>query len=210
MYDSYSLSGRQARICRIAAALFVATALIRAASLLVPIGLTAIPGLEFRCANGACRAAERPDLLLPEGERAAVVASPPAMARLSAYARRPAVRTGLAAIDIAQATPFVLLMSLVAVAMWRLGRRGVDDLARALPWLRWASLAALAAAIVPPIGDSLRAMLLSPATPAGPSWYLAIDLGPFLMGLLLAFAAFIVSWALAAGNRARRDVAEFV
>ncbi|WP_162875604.1 hypothetical protein [Sphingomonas crusticola] len=176
----------------------------------VPIVLGAMPGLEVKCSNAGCDGTARPEVLLPQEERAAVLAAPGAMARFSAYVRRPMVQTGLAAIDVAQAAPFILLMLSVAAAMWRLGNRGTDELARALPWLRRASFAALAAAIVPPLANSLRAMLLLPATPSGPSWYFAIDLGPFVMGLLLAFAAFIVGWALAAGSRASRDVAEFV
>jgi len=210
MSDSYSLSFRQARICRIAAALFAAAALVRAVSVATSISLAATPALEVKCGQAGCHAIERPELLLPEKERAAIVARPAAMMRLAAYAHRPAVRAGIAAINVAQAAPFVLLMLCVAAATWRLGARGVDDLTRALPWLRRASLAALAAAIVPPLADSLRTMLVLPGTPGGASWYFAIDLGPFMMELLLAFAAFIVSWALAAGNRARRDMAEFV
>jgi len=169
-----------------------------------------MPALEVKCGQAGCHAIERPELLLPEEERAAIVASPVAMEHLAAHLHRPAVRAGLAAINLAQAAPFVLLMLCVAAATWRLGARGADDLTRALPWLRRASLAALAAAIVPPVADSLRAMLMLPGTPSGPGWYFAVDLGPFMMGLLLAFAAFIVSWALAAGNRARRDMAGFV
>lgn len=210
MYDSYSLSVRQARICRIAAALFLAAALIRFASVLVSTVWTPTPVADVRCANFHCHAAERPDLLLPESERAIIARSPGAVARLVEYSHRPAVRIGLAATDLAEAVPSVFLLLSVAVATWRLGARGADDLARALPWLRRASLAALVAAIVPPLGDSLRAMLLFPAAPSGPHWYFEIDLGPLVMRLLLAFAAFIVSWALAAGGRARRDLAEFV
>ena len=210
MYDSYSLSVRRARICRIAAALFLTAALIRFASVLASIAWTPAPIADVRCANLHCHATERPDLLLPESERAIVARTPGAETRLVEYTHRPAVRIGLAATNLAEAAPLVFLLLSVSVAMWRLGARGPDDLARALPWLGRASLAALVAAIVPPLGDSVRAMLLFPAAPSGPHWYFEIDLGPLVMRLLLAFAAFIVSWALAAGSRARQDLAEFV
>jgi len=210
MYNSYFLSVRQARTCRIAAAFFLAAALIRFASVVASTIWTPTPVADVRCANFHCHATERPDLLLPESERAIIATSPGAMVRLVEYAHRPAVRIGLAATNLGEAAPLVFLLLSVAVATWRLGARGTDDLARALPWLGRASLAALVAAVVPPLGDSLRAMLLFPAAPSGPYWYFEIDLGPLVMRLLLACAAFIVSWALAAGSRARRDLAEFV
>jgi hypothetical protein len=209
MQDSYSLSPRQARVCRIAAALFLLAGLLRIMAALVPLA-TASPGLEVHCAGGSCQAAGRPELLLPEPLRAQVSTSPAAAVRLAAYAGQQAVRAGLVGADLAEAIPFALLMLCVAGALGRLGARGADALARALPWLRRASFAALGTAFAPPLADSARAMLLLPATPAGPSWYFALDLGSFLLGLLLALAAFAVSWALAAGSRAEQDMAEFV
>lgn len=210
MRSSYSLSNRQAMVCQIAAILFAIAALIRAASvaLLIVAGNGAVTGV--KCGDGGCYTVERPDLLLPESERSAVTSSPAAAAKLADYVKRPWVRALLATIDLAAAGPFVLLMLFVSKATWRLGSRKEGDFDRALPWLRRASVAALALALVPPVTDSLRAMLLFHATPTGPSWYLEIDIGPLLTGLLLAFAAFIVSWALAVGSRARADVAEFV
>lgn len=210
MSDGYSLSQRQAGLCRAVAILFSIAALVRAAAILGPLVFAAPPRLEVTCPAGHCVTAQRPDLLLPAAERDAVTASPAAAARLTAYVARPPVRAGLAAIDLAQGAPFVALMLCVALAVRRLGARGADDLARALPWLWRASIAALADVFVSPLSDSLRAMLLFPATPSGPSWYLAVDFGRFLTGVLLALAALIVSWALAAGSRARRDLADFV
>lgn len=210
MSYGYTLSLGQARICRIAAFTFLAAGLIRAAVVLAPFTIASAHGLDVKCMNGSCYVAERPDLLLPEEERAAVTASREATARLAAYTARPEIRAGLTAIDIVESSPFIALMLCVAAAVWRLGARQDDDLDRALPWLRRASIGALGVAVVLPFTQSIRAMMLFPATPSGPSWYFAIDFGPFLVGVLLAFAAFIVTWAIAAGSRARRDVAEFV
>lgn len=210
MLGNYVLTQRQAWVCRVAALFFVAAALVRVMAVAVPLAIGSGPAIEVRCGQGGCITADRPDRLLPESERAAVVGSPAAASTLANYVRQPSIRALLVGIDIAAAAPFVLLMLFVAKAVRRLGSREGDGLAGALPWLHHASLAALAAALAPPVTDSLRAMLLFPATPSGAIWYLAIDFGPFFMGLLLACAAFIVTWALAVGSRARADVAEFV
>lgn len=195
-------------VCRIAAILFAVAAFMWAAS--VALLIVAGSSIEVKCRNGGCYTAERLDLLLPESERSAVTSSPGVAAKLAEYVKQPSVQARLAMIDLAEAGPFLLLMLFVSKATWRLGSRKEDDFSRALPWLRRAGIAALAMTLAPPVTDSLRAMLLLPATPTGPSWYLEVHFGPLLTGLLLAFAAFIVSWALAAGSRARADVAEFV
>ena len=210
MQDEYYLIRRQGWICRAAAVLFALAATINAAAAVIPIALTGTPAIEWRCGPAGCAVTEQPAQLLPEADRREVSASRAATQRFGSYAQRTDVRIGLGAIGLFAAAPLIVLLLGVSAAMWRLGARHGEAVARALPWLRRAAVAALCAALAPPIADSLAAMLLLPGTPSGPGWYLALDIGPFLTRLLLAFAAFIVTWALMAGNRARTDLAKFV
>ena len=206
MSDRYSLSPRQARLSRMAAWAFVLAAIVQLSAALVPV-FAASAVTRAICADDACRAQARPEMMLPEDVRPSL---PTDLARLADYVRRPSIRLALAALALAGALPFTSLMLCVAGALRRLAARTPDSLSAALPWLRRASFAALAVAIVPPFAMSARIMLLLPATPSGPYWYFMIDFGRFLLGLLLALAAFAITWALAAGSRAGRDLAEFV
>lgn len=210
MSDSYRLSDRQARICRIAALMFAIAAASRILAVLLPLMLSQSPTLEVRCGPAGCASAARYELQLPEGERPPVMASPAALGHFIAYTRQPAVRVSQAAIDLLAAAPFALLMACVAAALIPLGGPHDQPYARALRWLQKASLAALATALVPPVADSLRAMLLLPGTPGGPAWYFAVDFGALLGGFMLSLAVLIVTWAIAAGERARDDVGGFI
>lgn len=77
-------------------------------------------------------------------------------------------------------------------------------------WMRLASWAAVGAAIAPALIGLLRSLLLLPGTPHGPGYRIEIDGGPLMLHLLLSVASFAVVWALDAGLRAQRDLAEIV
>lgn len=204
----YSLSSRKVRVCR-----FVGTAFLIVA-LLWAVAATAqalAPGWSFSCdADRPCRQWADPTALLREPDRAAVAGDPAAQARFAAYVDRPIVRAGLGALVAADEGLLVVLLAAMGMTLLRLGGRGDQVLARALPWLKRGALAGLLWAIAQPVTDSLRAMLLSPGTPAGASWFIGIDLTVAGPALLLAIAAYTVAWALEAGVRATRDLADFV
>ncbi len=101
-------------------------------------------------------------------------------------------------------------MVFIGLALRALAARRGDDLARALPWLRRASFSALVLAVATPLAISLDAMVLFPGTPLGARWYIGVEFDRLALHLLLAFAAIAVVWALDAGSRAEREVAEFV
>lgn len=209
MANAYSLSASQARVCRIAAGLFFAVAAVQAFALLLS-WLSPDVHVVLRCAAAGCESLTRPETMLPDDLRASVAASSDAMQRFAAHVRAPVTRIGLALLALIGNAPIIVLMLSVAMAMRRLAMCDGDALAGALPWIRRASIAALFMALVPPIVDSLRVMLLMPGTPHGPGYYVALDLAPLLFNMLMAFAAFIIAWALAAGSRATRDLSEFV
>lgn len=169
------------------------------------------PGRSFSCSGErGCRRSVDPVALLPEGEQAAVRASPAASARFLAYVARLPVRAGLAGLALTDEGLLAFLFMAVGLTLRRLGSRSGHVLARALPWLKRGAFAGLLWAVAHPVTGSLRAMLLFPGTPGGASWYFGLDLTVAGPALLLAIAAYATAWALEAGVRAQRDLADFV
>lgn len=200
------LSSHHARVTRYAAFLFMLIACLSAAGTIADMMQ---PGLSVRCGLAGCADLTSLFDLAPEDARPALAASPSAQESFTRYVRMPIVRAGLAAVQLVNDLPFAALMIAVGFAL-RLAAHAGDHLANALPWLRRASIAALMMAVATPVASSLRAMILLSGTPSGPMWYFEIDIVQFVFDIMLALAAFAVAWALDAGSRAKRDLAEFV
>ena len=90
------------------------------------------------------------------------------------------------------------------------GERRGHVLARALPWLRLASKAAIALALARLFVGGLRSALLYPGLDHAESVRFSIDLNGMTLPLLLAFGVYTTVWALEAGIRAERELADFV
>ncbi|WP_240500094.1 hypothetical protein [Sphingomonas montana] len=168
------------------------------------------PGARSHCEDGGCVWTMKPALLLEEDDRASVMASGDAERAFDAHVARPIVRLGLVGVDLVESGPFAMLLLGVGLALRRLGGRGEGTFARALPWLRRASIAAILWAIARPVSDSLMAMLLAPGTPSGARWQVSVDLVEVGTALMLAIAAYATVWALEAGVRTQQDLAEIV
>lgn len=177
---------------------------------LVIVAAGVFPAATTDCDATGCHWAQRTERLLSDDERPPVVATPVATRQFAAHVARPLVRLGLAGVELVESGPFVLLLAGVGLALRRLGGRAPDPLARALPWLRLASVAAIIWALARPLADSLLAMLLSPGTPGGAHWQLSVDLAEVGIALMLAVAAYATIWALEAGLRAQQDLESFV
>jgi hypothetical protein len=209
MNYSYSLTHRQARICRIAAGLFLAIAILQAAALLFAL---AAPNttLRWQCGNAGCTTAAFPELGLTAEQLADAGAAPGNSADLVERLDRPAIRASLAALSAAGQLPLAALLFCIAIALWRLSARSGRDLSLALPWLMRASVCTLLYALIPPLVAIVRESLLLSAIGPQFMFMAQLDVKALLMNLLLASAAFTVTWAIAAGNRAERDIAEIV
>lgn len=210
MLDEYKLSPWQARVCRFLPAAFVVVAAVQASSIALALVAPELLAIEIRCDKLRCGISGNPLLLLPDNMRGEVEASASATANFRAHLDLAATRLKLMAADTVSSMPMVALLLFVAAALRTLGRRGSDDLARAIPWLRRASIAALVAVPLVPLGESLRTSVLLAAIPPERDFSLFVDVNRLILNLLLAFAAFAVTWALAAGSRAERDIAEIV
>lgn len=205
--DSYSLPPRKARLCRLAGAMFLAWAALTGLGALSS-GL--YPGPRVQCGEDGCAASSRPSLLLDDDDRELIQASPAIERAFDAHARRPLVRAGVAGIMLIDLGPFAALLLAVGLALRRLGRGGDDALPRALFWLRRASQAAMLWAVTRPLADSLMESLLSGGGPEGAQWRISFDPGDIGVALSLGVAAYAAVWALEAGLRAQRDLADFV
>lgn len=206
--DSYSLPAGKARICRIAGVVFLLVATmwgVAAASQAM------MPGWSLSCSDErGCHRDTDLRGLLPDADQALVSGNPAARARFAAYVDRPPVRAGLAGLILFDEGFLIFLFVAVGLTLRQLGGRSQPVLARALPWLKRGAFSAVLWAIAQPLTDSLRAMLLLPGTPSGASWFIALDLTVAGPALLLAIAAYATAWALEAGIRAERDLADFV
>lgn len=166
------------------------------------------PGLSVSCdAPQPCHGKSDPMTLLGDEERDVIAHDPAARMRLDAWIARPGVRVGLAGLVLLGFSPVIWLFVAVGLALRRLGERRDDVLARALPWLKQGSRAAIALTIARLLEPSLKSALLSPGTA---HLRFPIDLNDMILPLLLAFAAYATAWALEAGIQAQRDLADFV
>lgn len=207
MLMTFGLSDAQARFARLVGALLLIAAVLALAS--TPVRLwVAAPW--WHCDTQGCVSKSTPLAVAPDAARDALTASPAALQRFSGYLSSWPVRAGLVAIDVFEALPFAALTAFAGLAMRRLGRRSPKALRQALPWGRRASYAAVAVAIATPVAQSLRTMLLLPGTPLGRMWWIEIEFISTGQNLLLAFAAVVLAWAIAAGSRAEREAAGFI
>jgi hypothetical protein len=209
MRYSYSLTLRQARICRIAAGWFLAVAIIQMAALLFAL---AAPNttLRWQCGAAGCTAAALSDLTLTAEQLAQAGATPDGSGEWMGRLDQPAVRLTEAVLTLIGQLPLAALLLCVAAALWRLSKRGRDDLSRALPWLSRASVFTLLYALVPPMMDVARTSMLLSTIGGRFVFFAELDLKAIVIHLLLASVAFTVTWAIASGNRAQRDIAEIV
>ncbi len=207
MQNGYWLPPRKALWCRLAGSLFI----LSAAVMLVVIAFAGLtPGASPVCDERGCIWNMRPTALLDRDVRLTVEATPATRQRFDAYVARPGVRLALAAADAIDSLPFGVLLLCIGVALRQMGKGSADALARALPWLRRASLAAIVWTILSPFYDTAVESILSPGTPTGPTIQFFIYGSSIAIGALLATAAYVAIWALEAGLRAQRDLADFV
>lgn len=209
MRDEYALTPRKGLVCRGVAAFFALVAVIALTAPLITLALTGNPLAEWRCGtDGVCGFRDGALTSLDEEERAAIAASPEAAKRYAEHLARAPIWAGLAVLSVIAGAPFAALMFGAAMALRSFGTS--QGIGGAIGWLRLTALAALVAAIAPPLVSLLRNVLLLPGTPYGPGWAIEIEGGPLLVDTLLAVALLAVVWALDAGHRAQRDLSEIV
>lgn len=207
MSTAYYLPARKARLSRIAGGIFI----LFAVSNLLTLGLWLIgPAPHTYCVPVTCWIQSEPLTLLDENDRTILAATSGRAQAFAAYVAQPKVRVGIMAIRAIKALPFSLMVMGIGIALLRLGGRSGDPLTRALPWMRRASIAAIAWALAKVVVDSLTATVLSAGLPEGFTYYFASEWNEVGTALMLALAAYAMAWAMEAGVTAQRDLDGFV
>lgn len=208
MSDGFSLPVKKARTSQRVGLLFL---LIAAILGMATVAGSIVPGLSFQCdMPQPCQAITDPASLLPEEARAALIRDPAAHGHYAAWVAKPAVSVGLAGLNLLEYGPVSFLFVAVGLALRRLGERREHVLAHALPWLRLASQAAIVLALARLFVGGLRSALLYPGLDHGDTMRFPLDVNGMTLPLLLAFGVYTTVWALEAGIRAERELADFV
>lgn len=160
--------------------------------------------------NDGCRPKPQPlDQLSPE-VRHVIASLPKAPERMTAAMAEPYWWWRLFGIQMLDILPFTLLFFSVGMALWSFGNRQEHRDWRGIRWLQRTTAMAIIMAIAEPLAQVLRdAVFLGAMTDVGAFSYL-IDFTQIIERLLFAGAAWAAIWALAAGLRARGDLAEIV
>ena len=205
MTGRYFLPAKKARTCRRAGILF----LVAAAWFGLGMAVAAVaPGLRVSCdVPKPCETKLDPVVLLTEDERTFVAQHPAARAGVDAWGARPDVRVGLGVLNLLDDGSVVAVLLAIGLALRRLGARGDDILARAVPWLKHASRAGVVWAVLRIFTHGMRSLLLAPGT-SNPQFPINLDEVP--LPLLLAVAAYVIASALEAGIGAERELSEIV
>ena len=204
------LSVRRARICRILGYAIGLAALMHVASIVIAGFAPRFLSMVILCRRGTCALTGSTAGLLTDSMRGARIITPDAVAALDRYLALPMVRIQFFAIQTAMDLPMIGLLATVAIGVHRLGRRQGDDVAHALAWFRRGAIFALVAAFLTPVAGSFRTTLVGRAFEPAARFALSVEVERFLLNILLALVAVVVTWALANGVKAERDLAEIV
>lgn len=114
---------------------------------------------------------------------------------------------GIQMLDVA---PFTMLFFSAGMALWRFGSREEHRDWSGIRWLQWATVAGVVMAIADPVAQVLRDAVYLAAVADVEEFSYSVEFTRIIDNLLFAGAAWAAIWALAAGLRARGDLAEIV
>jgi hypothetical protein len=161
------------------------------------------------CSWTECSVVTDVSKLVPLARRDAVLGRPQAEMRLEQHLDQGRVRAALLLGEIVRALPWALVFACLALAFRRFALRPEVDSAT-LMWLRRASWSAIAAVVAQPIADTVRATALAPVVLGRDQLFIALNVGPFLWGLVIAGSAWAAVWLLEQAERAKAELAKFV
>lgn len=186
--------------------------------LLAGLGAATIPAMsvapqwssfKFDCDDG-CRPKPQPlDQLSPE-VRHILANAPRGEERMTAVMTEPFWWWRLFGIQILDTLPFIMLFFSVGMALWRFGSRNEHRDWSGIRWLQRATAAGVVMAIAEPVAQVLRDAVYLAAVTDTEEFSYSIEFTDIINNLLFACAAWAAIWALAAGLRARGDLAEIV
>ncbi len=186
--------------------------------LLAGLGLGTLPTMlaapqwltfKFDCDDG-CRPKAEPLDQVSSDVRQVIANLPKADARMTAVMTEPFWWWRLFGIQMLDVLPFTLLFFSVGMALWRFGNREEHRDWSGIRWLQRATAAGIVMAIAEPLAQLLRDAVYVGALTQMEEFSYSIEFTEMFNHLLFAGAAWAATWALAAGLRARGDLAEIV
>ena len=210
MSDDHLIGSRRARAIRLLALIFLLLGVHRTATLALPLAGPSYMGWAAEYEEGSWRVSADPLVLLPAEPRGAVIANRAARERFERRLDDRGVRLRLFLIELLGRLPELALMFCLGIALWRSSRRGANAALSGTVWLTRAGLAAVALALVTPIAEGFRTGLLLQGILETAPVDLHVDFDAMLRNLLFAGAAWAAAWTIAAGVRARAELAEIV
>lgn len=177
----------------------------------LPTMLAAPQWLTFKIdCNDGCRPKPEPLDQLSSEVRQVIANLPRADARMTAVMADPFWWWRLFGIEMLDTLPFAILFFSVGMALWRFGNREEHRDWSGIGWLQRATMAGVVMAITAPLAELLRDAVYLGALTDVEQFSYSIEFTEMFNHLLFAGVAWAATWALAAGLRARGDLAEIV
>ncbi|WP_230481305.1 hypothetical protein [Sphingomonas sp. Leaf21] len=209
MLGRYFISRGRARVVRVFALLCFLIAGAGAATLPTMLVGPQWQAFMIDCDDG-CRPKPQPlDQLSPE-VRHVIASLPRAPERMTAAMADPYWWWRLFGIQTLNVLPFAILFFSVGMALWRFSSRQEHRDWSGIRWLQRATAAGIVMAVAEPVAQVLRDAVYLTAVADIETFSHSIDFTEIIDNLLFAGAAWAAIWALAAGLRARGDLAEIV
>jgi hypothetical protein len=204
------LTGLQSAVCKAIGFAFALAALLRSAMIMAAGAAPDLLAVSINCKKLGCTMETTPLDLLPARLQVATTVAPDATAVLAEHMRQAAVRQDLMVGQLVIDLPMIGLLASVAWGIFVLGQSRGSALGRAIPWLRQGAVFALIAVVTTPFGQAVQTKALARAFESNPGYALDVNVEHVALNLMLALVALAVTWALSAGIRAERDLAEIV
>ncbi len=194
-------------VCRILAALFLVSAVVRLAVSFVPLANPLLSLPQAGCEECSFRR-DPVTLLEPQLARKLAWQTPGSEQRIVEQLGKAEVRLMLFAANLARAIPFFLLFIALAMALRSFAAGGFNS--GAVRWLRRSALASIGWAVAQPVSESIRQTAFSPVTHGQELTHLVLDLNSVLWPVLLSLAVWVCVWALEEAVAIQQDLEEYV
>lgn len=210
MSDVFSLNGAKRAAVRCLALVFLLVSAQWTVSLALPILAPGYMATSIEWSGEGVSLTPDPLELLPPDARARIAAAPGGALRFEQRIDQPSIRFWLFAIELVGRIPAIAAFACVGIALWRFARAPAIEALSGVPWLLRASASGIFMVLVAPISAGLRTGLLLDGVAPTALLDLHIDVDAFLQSLLIAAAAWVATWSIEAGLRARTELAEIV
>lgn len=207
--DKYALSRGRRLVVRVIALIFFALGAVEIAEAPLPLVAPHLINPGWSSDRGLFG---EPEVLLPEPARFRLAARRETRERFLARLNDPGVRLGHILLSLAIDGQVIVILCGMGMALWRSTRLVQGAVESGLPWLIAVGWTCALFALTFPLIDGFRTgLLLHGVMPTpGRFWYDPDTGGITYILLLIAAGILAATWTIAAGLRARAELAEIV